>query len=149
MISNSDSFVYLGGNEPGDWKYISQELMGKQTVTQRNHSTSRGQSTSNSESVQRTARDLMTPDEISVMPNSESLVRIRGMRFYKGKKFDLSSHPRFMQISDGDPSRWWDYHIYPDETEELVASIDFETSDLEVVDVNLDDAALEEMYHVA
>ena len=134
MISNADSFVYLGGNSPDDWKYISKDLMGTQTITLKNHSNSRGQSSSSSESVQRLGRSLMTPDEIGVLPNDESLVRIRGLRFYRGKKYDLTQHPRFNQISESDPSKWWDYQINEDSQDDLLSSINLD--DIEEIDLS-------------
>ena len=76
----------------------------------------------------------MTPDEIGVLPNDESLVRIRGLRFYRGKKYDLTQHPRFNQISESDPSKWWDYQINEDSQDDLLSSINLD--DIEEIDLS-------------
>ena len=57
LIGLCDEFLYLGGNEQGTHKYVS-ELIGKETVDTTSHSRSRGHSGSYSTSQQQTARDM-------------------------------------------------------------------------------------------
>ena len=60
LVGLCDEFLYLGGNEQGTHKYVS-ELIGKETVETTSRSLSRGRSGSSSTSHQQAARDLMTP----------------------------------------------------------------------------------------
>ena len=55
LVGLCDEFLYLGGNEQGTHKYVS-ELIGKETVETTSRSLSRGRSGSSSTSHQQTAR---------------------------------------------------------------------------------------------
>lgn len=57
LVGLCDEFLYLGGNEQGTHKYVS-ELIGKETVETTSRSLSRGRSGSSSTSHQQTARDV-------------------------------------------------------------------------------------------
>ena len=57
LVGLCDEFLYLGGNEQGTHKYVS-ELIGKETVETTSRSLSRGRSGSSSTSHQQTARDM-------------------------------------------------------------------------------------------
>ena len=100
LIGLCDEFLYLGGNEQGTHKYVS-ELIGKETVDTTSHSRSRGHSGSYSTSQQQTARDLMTPDEVRLLPDGKAVLFVRGERPVIDDKYDLLRHPCIRFTEDG------------------------------------------------
>ena len=65
---NSDTILYLGGNEASTHKYIS-EALGKATIDTRTHGQSKGRSGSWSTNFQMSGRELLTPDEVRGLDN--------------------------------------------------------------------------------
>ena len=61
ICGNCDEFLYLGGNEQGTHKYVS-ELLGKATIDTNTYGKSTGHSGNYSTNYQITGRELMTPD---------------------------------------------------------------------------------------
>ncbi len=100
LVGLCDSFVYLGGNEKETHKYVS-ELLGKETITVKNHSHSKGRSGSYSTSVQKNARELLTPDEVRLLPNESAILFVRGERPMKDGKINLLSHRNIRHTEDG------------------------------------------------
>ncbi|MGN0652152.1 MAG: VirD4-like conjugal transfer protein, CD1115 family [Gemmiger sp.] len=92
LIGLCDEFLYLGGNEQSTHKYVS-ELIGKETVGTTSHSRSRGHSGSYSTSQQQAARDLLTPDEVRLLPDGKAVLFVRGERPVIDDKYDLLRHP--------------------------------------------------------
>ena len=58
---NSDTLLYLGGNESSTHKYIS-EALGKSTIDTKTHGETKGKSGSWSTNMQISGRELLTPD---------------------------------------------------------------------------------------
>ena len=100
LVGLCDEFLYLGGNEQGTHKYVS-ELIGKETVETTSRSLSRGRSGSSSTSHQQTARDLMTPDEVRLLSNDKALLFVRGERPVMDWKYNLLWHPNIRFTEDG------------------------------------------------
>ncbi len=100
LIGLCDEFLYLGGNEQSTHKYVS-ELIGKETVDTTSHSRSRGHSGSYSTSEQRAARDLLTPDEVRLLPDGKAVLFVRGERPVIDDKYDLLRHPCIRFTEDG------------------------------------------------
>ena len=92
IIGNADSFVYLGGNEQSTHEYVS-KLLGKETISTKSNSQSKGRNGSFSQSTQLTGRELMTPDEVRLLDNKHAIVLIRGERPIVDSKYDLMKHP--------------------------------------------------------
>ena len=109
---------YLGGNEQGTHKYVS-ELIGKETVETTSRSLSRGRSGSSSTSHQQAARDLMTPDEVRLLSNDKALLFVRGERPVMDWKYNLLRHPNIRFTEDGGAPPY-DYTAAPDAYEDLV-----------------------------
>lgn len=93
-------YVYLGGNEQSTHKYVS-ELLGKETISTKSSSQSKGRNGSYSQSIQQTGRDLMTPDEVRLLDNKNAIVFIRGERPVIDEKYDLMKHPNIQFTEDG------------------------------------------------
>ena len=100
LIGLCDEFLYLGGNEQSTHKYVS-ELIGKETVDTTNHSRSRGRGGSYSTSEQQAARDLLTPDEVRLLPDGKAVLFVRGERPVIDDKYDLLRHPCIRYTEDG------------------------------------------------
>ena len=100
IVGNCDSLLYLGGNEYGTFEYLS-KILGKETERTVSHSIGRGSHGSSSESQQKTARDLATPDEIRRMSNDDALLLFRSEDPVVDRKYDLLKHPNIKMTSDG------------------------------------------------
>lgn len=105
IVGNCDEFLYLGGNEQGTHKYVS-ELLGKETIDTNTYGKSSGKSGNYSINYQKTGRELLTPDEVRMLDNSECILFIRGERPIKDKKYDILKHPNIKLTPDGDGSNY-------------------------------------------
>jgi type IV secretion system protein VirD4 len=92
--------LYLGGNEQGTHKYVS-ELLGKATIDTNTYGKSTGHSGNYSTNYQITGRELMTPDEVRMLDNRYALLFIRGERPVMDEKFDILKHPNVVLTTDG------------------------------------------------
>ena len=100
ITGNCDTLLYLGGNEQSTHKYIS-ELLGKETIDTRSHGESKGKTGSWSTQMNRSGRELMTPDEVRMLDNRNALLFIRGFPAVMDEKYDLSLHPNIHRTSNG------------------------------------------------
>ena len=100
IIGNADAFLYLGGNEASTHKYISEQL-GKETIRTRNSSVSRGTHGNSSVSQQQTGRELMTPDEVRMLDNADSILFVRGERPVIDRKYNVAKHPNVKYTARG------------------------------------------------
>lgn len=100
IVGNCDSLLYLGGNEYGTFEYLS-KILGKETERTVSHSIGRGNHGSSSESQQKAARDLATPDEIRRMSNDDALLLLRSEDPVVDRKYDLLKHPNIKLTTDG------------------------------------------------
>lgn len=94
ITGNCDTLIYLGGNEQSTHKYIS-EMLGKWTVEKRSTSSSSGRNGNTSRSDDVLGRELMTPDEVRMMPNKMELVIIRGAYPVIDEKYQTEKTPVF------------------------------------------------------
>ena len=101
IIGNCDTLLFLGGgNEPTSLEFVS-KLLGKETVHTRTRGQTKGRSGSSSVNYQQTGRDLMTPDEIRMLPTNDALLFIRGEKPVRDKKYDIKKHPNVRRTVDG------------------------------------------------
>jgi type IV secretion system protein VirD4 len=89
---NSDTILYLGGNEQETHKYISTAL-GKASIQTKTHGQTHGSRGSYSTNTQITGRELLTPDEVRLLDNRCAILLIRGARPCMDEKYPLMSHP--------------------------------------------------------
>ncbi len=101
IIGDCDTLLFLGGgNEPTSLEFVS-KLLGKETVHTRTRGRTKGRSGSSSVNFQQTGRDLMTPDEIRMLPTNDALLFIRGEKPVRDKKYDIKKHPNLRRTADG------------------------------------------------
>ena len=97
---NSDTILYLGGNEAATHKYIS-EALGKATIHTKTHGQSKGRSGSWSTNFQQSGRELLTPDEVRQLDNRYAILFIRGAKPVMDLKYELTKHPAIRHTVDG------------------------------------------------
>ena len=100
IIGNCDEFLYLGGNEQGTHKYVS-ELLGKETIDTNTYGQSRGRSGSYSTNWQISGRELLDAAEVRMLDNRFALLFIRGERPILDEKYDILKHPNVALSADG------------------------------------------------
>ena len=89
IMGNMDSIVFLGGREASTLKDISENWLGKATISMQTEGRSRGQSESYSQNMQRLGRELMTTSEITTMPGDKCILQLRGIPPFLSPKYDL------------------------------------------------------------
>ncbi|MBQ5318786.1 MAG: type IV secretory system conjugative DNA transfer family protein [Oscillospiraceae bacterium] len=111
IVGNCDTTLFLGGKEKTTLKEIS-EILGKETIDLYNTGESRGKETSHSLNYQKTGKELMSMDELSVMDGSKCILQLRGVRPFLSNKYDLTKHPKFALTSDADERNLFDIEKY-------------------------------------
>lgn len=116
IIGNCDTLLFLGGgNEPTSLEFVS-KLLGKETVHTRTRGRTKGRSGSSSVNYQQTGRDLMTPDEIRMLPTNDALLFIRGEKPVRDKKYDIKKHLNVRRTADGEAKAYIHNPPVPDYT---------------------------------
>lgn len=101
IIGNCDTLLFLGGgNEPTSLEFVA-KLLGKETVHTQTRGQTKGRSGASSVNYQQTGRDLMTPDEIRMLPTDDALLFIRGEKPVRDKKYNIKKHPNVRRTADG------------------------------------------------
>lgn len=111
IVGNCDTTLFLGGKEKTTLKEIS-EILGKETIDLYNTGESRGKETSHSLNYQKTGKELISMDELSVMDGSKCILQLRGVRPFLSNKYDLTKHPKFALTSDADPKNLFNIEKY-------------------------------------
>lgn len=104
---NCDTTIFLGGKERTTLKEIS-EALGKETIDMFNTSRTRGNQESYGMNYQKLGKDLMSPDELQVMDNTQCILQIRGLRPFFSKKFEIEKHSRYSMLFDFDKKNYFD-----------------------------------------
>lgn len=107
IVGNCDTTLFLGGKEKTTLKELS-EILGKETIDLCNTGESRGKETSHSLNYQKTGKELMSMDEISVMDGGKCILQLRGVRPFLSNKYDLTKHPKYSLTSDADEKNLFD-----------------------------------------
>jgi len=121
IVGNTDTFLYLGGNEQSTHKYVS-ELLGKSTIRFNTHNKTKGRMGSYTINGQLSGRDLLAPDEVRLLDNDYAILFIRGAKPVMDKKYDLLSHPNISQTTEGNAKPY--IHISRVNTENITDGID-------------------------
>lgn len=79
IVGNCDSTLFLGGKEKTTLKELS-ETLGKETIDLYNTSETRSNANSYGLNYQKTGKELMSQDEITVMDGSKCIFQLRGVR---------------------------------------------------------------------
>lgn len=116
IIGNCDSFVFGGQNltgkkETDDAEYVSHAL-GTGTI---DIVVDPKKGKNLSPQYSKGGRALMTPEEVRTMPNTKSIVFVRGFNPFIFDKYHLNRHPRFNMISDSNSDLYYDYRLFKDD----------------------------------
>ena len=105
ILGNMDSVIFLGGREASTIKEISENWLGKATISMQTDSRSRGQSESYSQNNQRLGRELVTTSEITTMPGNKCILQLRGLPPFYSPKYDLKQHPNYKYTAEYDKKK--------------------------------------------
>ena len=105
ILGNMDSVIFLGGRESSTIKEISENWLGKATISMQTDSRSRGQSESYNQNTQRLGRELMTPSELATMPGDKCILQLRGLPPFFSSKYDLKQHPNYKYTAEADKKK--------------------------------------------
>ena len=105
ILGNMDSVIFLGGRESSTIKEISENWLGKATISMQTEGRSRGQSESYNQNTQRLGRELMTPSELATMPGDKCILQLRGLPPFFSSKYDLKQHPNYKHTAEADKKK--------------------------------------------
>ena len=111
IVGNCDSTLFLGGKEKTTLKELS-ETLGKETIDLYNTSETRSNANSYGLNYQKTGKDLMSQDEITVMDGSKCIFQLRGVRPFLSEKFDITKHKNYKLLEDFDKKNVFDIEDY-------------------------------------
>ena len=105
ILGNMDSVIFLGGRESSTIKEISENWLGKATISMQTEGRSRGQSESYNQNTQRLGRELMTPSELATMLGDKCILQLRGLPPFFSSKYDLKQHPNYRYTAEADKKK--------------------------------------------
>ena len=111
IVGNCDSTLFLGGKEKTTLKELS-ETLGKETIDLYNTSETRSNANSYGLNYQKTGKDLMSQDEITVMDGSKCIFQLRGVRPFLSDKFDITKHKNYKLLEDFNKKNAFDIEEY-------------------------------------
>lgn len=111
IVGNCDSTLFLGGKEKTTLKELS-ETLGKETIDLYNTSETRSNANSYGLNYQKTGKDLMSQDEITVMDGNKCIFQLRGVRPFLSEKFDITKHKNYKLLEDFDKKNAFDIEDY-------------------------------------
>ena len=99
IVGNCDSTLFLGGKE-------------KTTIDLYNTSETRSNANSYGLNYQKTGKELMSQDEITVMDGNKCIFQLRGVRPFLSDKFDITKHKNYKLLEDYDKKNVFDIESY-------------------------------------
>lgn len=111
IVGNCDSTLFLGGKEKTTLKELS-ETLGKETIDLYNTSETRSNQKSFGLNYQKTGKELMSQDEITVMDGGKCIFQLRGVRPFLSDKFDITKHKNYKLLEDYDKKNLFDIENY-------------------------------------
>ncbi|HBF9039093.1 TPA: type IV secretory system conjugative DNA transfer family protein [Clostridioides difficile] len=111
IVGNCDSTLFLGGKEKTTLKELS-ETLGKETIDLYNTSETRSNQKSFGLNYQKTGKELMSQDEITVMDGGKCIFQLRGVRPFLSDKYDITKHKNYKLLEDYDKKNLFDIESY-------------------------------------
>ena len=111
IVGNCDSTLFLGGKEKTTLKELS-ETLGKETIDLYNTSETRSNQKSFGLNYQKTGKELMSQDEITVMDGSKCIFQLRGVRPFLSDKYNITKHKNYRLLEDYDKKNLFDIESY-------------------------------------
>ena len=133
IVGNCDSALFLGGKEKTTLEEWS-KILGKETIDAFNTSETKGSQPTYGKNFQKFGKDLMSVDELAVMDGGSCILQLRGVRPFFSKKYDITKHPLYRQLSDYDKRNAFNIEKY------LSTRLKVRPNDIfEVYEINLDE----------
>ena len=104
IVGNCDSTLFLGG---------------KETIDLYNTSETRSNQKSFGLNYQKTGKELMSQDEITVMDGGKCIYQLRGVRPFLSDKFDITKHKNYKFLEDYDKRNIFDIEKYLQRKDEV------------------------------
>lgn len=111
IVGNCDSTLFLGGKEKTTLKELS-ETLGKETIDLYNTSETRSNQKSFGLNYQKTGKELMSQDEITVMDGGKCIFQLRGVRPFLSDKYDITKHKNYKLLEDYDKKNVFNIESY-------------------------------------
>jgi len=111
ITGNCDAAIFLGGKEKTTLEEWS-KILGRETIDSYSNSETKGNSPSFGKNYQKLGKDLMSMDELAVMDGSYCILQLRGVRPFLSKKYDITKHALYKQLSDYDKRNEFDVQKY-------------------------------------
>ena len=111
IVGNCDSTLFLGGKEKTTLKELS-ETLGKETIDLYNTSETRSNQKSFGLNYQKTGKELMSQDEITVMDGGKCIFQLRGVRPFLSDKYDITKHKNYKLLEDYDKKNIFNIEDY-------------------------------------
>ena len=111
IVGNCDSTLFLGGKEKTTLKELS-ETLGKETIDLYNTSETSSNQKSFGLNYQKTGKELMSQDEITVMDGGKCIFQLRGVRPFLSDKYDITKHKNYKLLEDYDKKNLFDIESY-------------------------------------
>ena len=111
IVGNCDSTLFHGGKEKTTLKELS-ETLGKETIDLYNTSETRSNQKYFGLNYQKTGKELMSQDEITVMDGGKCIYQLRGVRPFLSDKFDITKHKNYKLLEDYDKKNLFDIESY-------------------------------------
>ncbi|HFH1537112.1 TPA: VirD4-like conjugal transfer protein, CD1115 family [Streptococcus pneumoniae] len=111
IVGNCDSTLFLGGKEKTTLKELS-ETLGKETIDLYNTSETRSNQKSFGLNYQKTGKELMSQDEITVMDGGKCIFQLRGVRPFLSDKYDITKHKNYKLLEDYNKKNLFDIESY-------------------------------------
>lgn len=102
ILDNCKSTIFLGNITSEETLKSFSERLGKGTFDEKDVSVSKGRSSSTSISHKKIGRELMTPAELAIMPETDCIIFINGKLPIYAKKYNYTSHKRYIYTTDYD-----------------------------------------------
>ena len=103
--------MFLGGKEKTTLKELS-ETLAKETNDLYNISETRSNQKSFGLNYQKTGKELMSQDEITVMDGGKCIFQLRCVRPFLLDKFDITKHKNYKLLEDFDKKKTFDIEDY-------------------------------------
>jgi len=110
IMGNCDSLLFLGSLDQFTLEHVSR-VLGRETIDTSTYSLSKQPrwERTGTTSYDVMGRELMLPDELARMPDSDCILIIRGTYPFYSKKYDVKDHKNFKYTYESDPHYLFDY----------------------------------------
>ena len=88
VLGQCDEFMYLGGNESSTHEYVS-KMLGKETIDTQSFGRRYGPHGDSSANFQLAGRELMTPDEVRMLPYDQAILIVKNAPPLVDRKIDI------------------------------------------------------------